>query len=289
MSNKLKDLLIQAKDGDYALGHFNFSEVTALKAIIAACESLRSPVFVGTSEGEAGFLGHTRAVGLVAKWKDDLDLPIYLNADHHKTLESAKAAIDAGYDSVQIDEMALSFEENIKLSKQIVDYAKEKNPDISVEGGIGYIRGSSDLHKERIEIKPEDMTSPEEAVRFVKETGVDRLAIVIGNIHGISLKGNPKLNLERLKEIHEAVPGVPLTLHGGSGISDEDIAASLSLGMSNIHVNTELRVAFHDALVGTLKRDPDQTTPYKFLGPSLDAVRRVVEKKLRLFGAVDII
>ncbi|MFY9457994.1 MAG: class II fructose-bisphosphate aldolase, partial [Candidatus Spechtbacterales bacterium] len=222
-------------------------------------------------------------------WREETGLPIFLNADHHKTFESAKYAIDAGYDSVQIDETALTLEENMGVSKKVVEYAKSVNSDISVEGGLGYIRGSSEIHKEKIEVRPEDMTTPEDAKRFVSKTGVDRLAIVFGNIHGVSLAGNPRLDIERLQAVHSAIPDVPLTLHGGSGIRDEDIKATLAHGMSNIHVNTEIRVAYTNALRGALTQNPDETTPYKYLAPAEEAARKIVEEKLRLFGAIDII
>ncbi len=286
---KLKDLLKEASHKSYALGHFNFSTLGILRAIVRACENLKSPVFVGTSQGEAEYVGYKHAAALVRVFREETGLPIFLNADHHKTFASAKIAIDAGYDSVQIDEAAFSLEDNIKTSKQVVEYAKSVNADISVEGGLGYIRGSSELHKEKIEVKPEDMTTPEQASRFVEETGVDRLAIVFGNIHGISLVGNPRLDIERLKAVHEAISDVPLTLHGGSGINDEDIRATLSHGMSNIHVNTEIRVAYTNALRGTLEKNPDETTPYKYLDSADKAAQKLVEEKLRLFGAVDII
>ncbi|MBI1888419.1 MAG: class II fructose-bisphosphate aldolase, partial [Candidatus Spechtbacteria bacterium] len=214
---------------------------------------------------------------------------IFLNADHHKTFESAKKAIDSGYDSVQIDEMSLSLAENITTSRQVVEYAHSVNLDISVEGGLGYIRGSSEVHKEKIEVKRDDMTTPEEAKRFVEETGVDRLAIVFGNIHGVSVAGNPRLEIPRLKAAHSAIPDVPLTLHGGSGIYDEDIKAALPHGMSNIHVNTELRVAYTNALREYLGKDREETTPYKYLSPAALAAQKIVEEKLKLFGAVDII
>lgn len=289
MNHKLKDLLKEASQKPYALGHFNFSTLGILRAIVRACQNLKSPVFVGTSEGEANYVGYKQAVALVVAFREETGLPVFLNADHHKTFASAKMAIDAGYDSVQIDETALLLEENMGVSKKVVEYAKSVNSDISVEGGLGYIRGSSEIHKEKIEVKPEDMTTPKEAKRFVFKTGVDRLAIVFGNIHGVSLVGNPRLDIERLKQIHEAIPDVPLTLHGGSGIRDEDIRATLSHGMSNIHINTEIRVAYTNALRGAFTQNPDETTPYKYLAPAEEAARKIVEEKLRLFGAIDII
>jgi fructose-bisphosphate aldolase class II len=282
--NKLKDLLKEASQKPYALGHFNFSTLEILRAIVRACENLKSPVFVGTSEGEAKFVGYKQAVALVRAFREETGLPVFLNADHHKTFENAKKAIDSGYDSVQIDEMSLSLEENIEVSRRIVKYAGSVNPDISVEGGLGYIRGSSEVHKEKIEVKPEDMTTPEEAKRFVEETGVDRLAIVFGNIHGVSLAGNPRLDIERLRAVHSAIPDVPLTLHGGSGINETDIKATLAHGMSNIHVNTEIRVAYTNALREYLEKDHAETTPYKYLTSAAAAAQKIVEEKLKLFG-----
>lgn len=289
MEYRLKDLLWEASRKPYALGHFNFSTLDILRAVVTAAQNLKSPVFVGTSEGEAEFVGYRQAAAVVRAWREETGLPIFLNADHHKTFESAKKAIDSGYDSVQIDETALSFEENMRVSRQVVEYAKSVNPEISVEGGLGYIRGSSEIHKEKIEVKPEDMTTPEEAKKFVEETGVDRLAIVFGNMHGVSVAGNPRLDIERLKAVHSAIPDVPLTLHGGSGIYDEDVKATLAHGMSNIHVNTEIRVAYTNALRGYLAEDHEETTPYKYLGPAALAAQKVVEEKLKLFGAVGII
>jgi len=286
MTPTLKDMLQQAREGDYAIGHFNFADSITLHAIAEACQKEHTPIFVGTSEGEAEFLGYQSAVALRDALRATTGLPVFLNADHHKSFAHAKVAIDAGYDSVQIDGTELSREENEKISKQVVEYARSVNPTISVEGELGYIRGSSELlaENEDIELRPEDLTSPEEAEQFVARTGVDRLAVVIGNIHGISVKGNPRLDIKRLREIHEAIPDVPLILHGGSGIADDDIRASLSLGMSNVHVNTDIRIAFSDVLRKELQAS-DGTTPYKYFQEPRNTVARVVGEKLRLFGA----
>lgn len=283
----LKNILADARDGNYAIGHFNFADSITLRAIAEACVKAKSPIFVGTSEGEAKFLGYEYAVALRDGLRRATSLPVFLNADHHKSFESAKIAIDAGYDSIQIDGTELTREENIVVTKQVTEYAHNINPEISVEGELGYIRGSSQLLDKEIELKPEDFTSAEEAENFMKITGVDRLAVVIGNIHGISAKGNPKLDLLRLQDIHNAIPKVPLTLHGGSGIAEGDIKASLSLGMSNVHVNTEIRVAFSDTLRDELMKN-DQTTPYKYLKKPQEAAQKIVARKLKLFKAENI-
>lgn len=285
---KLKDILKQSSEADYAIGHFNFSTLGILRSVVAACKNNNSPVFLGTSESEVKYVGYAQAVAIVKAFREDAGLLIFLNADHHKSFDSAKKAIDAGYDSVQIDATALSVEENTEVSKRVVEYAQSVNPDISVEGELGYIRGSSELLDEKVEVAPEDMTSPDDAKRFVAETGVDRLAVVFGNVHGISSFGNPRLDIERLKSIHKAIPDIPLTLHGGSGIKDEDIKAALVHGMSNVHVNTEIRVAYSNALREALDGD-ETTTPYKYLLKADEAAQKVVEEKLKLFQAVDIL
>jgi fructose-bisphosphate aldolase, class II len=284
MSN-LQNFLTSARDGSFALGHFNFSESVTLRAIVQACAKLRSPVFIGTSEGEAGFLGYAHAVALRDTWRASSGLPVFLNADHHKSFESAKLAVDAGYDSVHIDGSTLSLDENIALTRKVVQYAREVNADISVEGEVGYLRGASQLLNESVEINPQDMTSPQDALRFVEKTEVDRFAVVIGNLHGISLQGNPRLNLPRLREIREAVPNTFLTLHGGSGTSDEDVQGALSLGITNVHVNTEIRLSFFQGLWEQMQANPQETTPYKYFAPAVEAAQAVVEEKLRLFGA----
>ena len=283
----LKKLLAEAKTADYALGHFNFADSITLSAIVAACKDAKSPVFVGTSEGEAGFLGFAYAVSLRDGARKESGLPVFLNGDHFKSFDLAKSAIDAGYDSIQIDGSKLSFEENVALTKEVVEYAKSVSTDISIEGELGYIQGSSQILKEKIELTSDDLTSTEDAKKFVEMTDVDRLAVAVGSIHGISLKGNPKLDLQRLEEIHNAIPEVALTLHGGSGISEEDIKGSLPLGMSNVHVNTEIRLAFSGSLRKTLAKD-EETTPYKYFDEVQKAAKEVVFGKLQLFGAVDI-
>ena len=284
---KLKDYLKKAASAKYALGHFNFADSIVLSAIADACVSLRTPIFIGTSEGEAKFLGYHKAVYLRDALRKETGLPVFLNADHHKTFARAKEAIDAGFDSVQIDGTELSLEENFTVSAEVVKYARKKGRDISVEGELGYIFGSSEMLKEKINLRKEDFTSPDIARDFVKKTGVDRLAVVVGNIHGISVAGNPRLDIERLAEIHSAVPDVPLTLHGGSGILESDIKATLDKGMSNIHINTEMRVAFSKTLRSALA-ESEETTPYKYFTVAREAVRKVVEDKLLLFGAEDV-
>lgn len=278
-------ILKKAQEGKYAVGQFNVSTDEQLKAIVEVAKDLKSLIIIGTSESERKFIGINQAVALVKSWQEQTGLSIILNADHCKTFESAKQAIDAGYLAVHFDGSALNFEENVKITKQVVEYAKSKNPEILVEGELGYLRGGSEIH-EKIEIKLEDLTKPEQAKEFVKKTRIDSLAIAIGNIHGVeSDKENPPLFLDKLEEIQKAVPNTFLVLHGGSGTPEEDIKKAIQFGVTKININTELRIAYSDALEEEIKKHPDEVKPYKILTPSVEAMKKIVEEKIDLFGS----
>jgi len=270
-------MLKKAQENKYAVGQFNISTDEQLKAIMEVAKSLKSPVIIGTSEGERKFIGADQAVALVKSYGGN----VLLNADHCKTFESAKLAVDAGYTAVHFDGSSLPFEENIKITKQVVDYAKG----ILVEGELGYLRGDSDVH-EKIEIKEEDLTDPEQAKEFVERTGIDSLAVVVGNMHGIeSDMENPPLFLNRLEEIQKAVPNTFLVLHGGSGTPEADIKKAIQLGVVKVNINTELRIAYFDALEQEIKTHPDEVKPYKILAPAVEEMKEVVEEKIKLFGS----
>lgn len=285
-----KEILKKAQQEKYAIGSFNFSTAEILKAIVLAAKELNSPVIVSTSQGEAEFFGIREAVALVDAWRQGTRLPIILNLDHGKSLAIIKKAIAAGYGAIHFDGSSLSYEENIKQTKMAVEYIRsvEKTFDreIIVEGELGYLRGASSVHAEALEIKPEDLTKPEHVNEFIEKTGVDSLAIVIGNAHGVFAKGQEQLDLERLVQIKEAVGDkVFLVLHGGSGILEPEIKKAIELGIVKINVNTELRVAYKEGIAEELKEKPQETTPYKILEPSFEAVKEVVEKKIKLFGS----
>jgi fructose-bisphosphate aldolase class II len=209
-----------------------------------------------------------------------------LNADHHYGFDSVKLAIDVGYDSAIIDAVKLPLEENIVLTKKCVDYAKSLNREVLIEAELGFIGTSSKLLDEMPEeVSEATMTKPEDAKYFVEKTGIDLLAPSVGNVHGMVKGGNPRLDIERIKEIREAC-GVPLVLHGGSGISDEDFTNAIKAGISMIHINTEIRVAYREALERYLKENPKEVIPYKILQPAVDAVEKVVEARLKLFNGI---
>ena len=246
----LKAWLAKAQKENWALPHFNFSNLEMLKALVQAAEEARSPMMVGTSEGERNFTGLREAVFMVESFREEFRVEIFLNADHSKSVAAAKEAIDAEYDSVHIDLSALGLAENIRGTKEVVEYAKKT----SVEGELGYLPGESKIQKKKFKLKPEDLTNPDEAARFVRETGVDRFAGAFGNIHGISLD-EPALDIERIKAVRKALSeDIAMVLHAGSGIPDEEIKAAIKAGISNIHISTELRAEFREELEKSLHK-----------------------------------
>ncbi|HCI04408.1 TPA: tagatose-bisphosphate aldolase [Patescibacteria group bacterium] len=282
----LKEILNEARDSSIAIGHFNVSNLEQLRAIMEAAKVYNASIMIGLSEGERKFFGLKQAVALVKSFKEEYGLPVFLNPDHSHSVESAKMAFDAGFDSVHIDLSSLPFEDNVRGTREVVEYVKSKNPEISIEGELGYLRGESRIQKEAITIKPEDLTMPEEAAEFTGKTGIDRFSGAYGNSHGISLD-EPALDIERIKAVRQALPKeVAMVLHGGSGIPDEEIKEAIKAGIVNIHVNTEIRVAYADALRKFLAENLEETTPYKILAPAVKAVKDKVEEKLRLFGNI---
>jgi len=281
----LEDIILEADTKKKAIGHFNISTIEALWAIFEAARALNVPVIIGTSEGERKFLGARQAVLLVKSIREKFDYPIYINADHTYSFEGVMEAIDLGYDAVIFDGAQLPFEENIKITRQCVDYAKSVNPDIIVEGELGYIGTSSKLLDEiPKDVDQESMTTSEQAAEFVQETGVDLLAPSVGNLHGMLKHAkNPNLDIERIRSLREAA-GVPLVLHGGSGISDEDFTKGIEAGIGVVHINTEIRKAWHDAVSTFMQEKPDEVAPYKILSGAREAVHDVVEDRLKLFS-----
>lgn len=281
--------LQKAKKNHFAIPHFNFSTAEQLKAIILGFENVLLDkklkedycLMVGLSEKEADFFGYSKARALVYAWKNDTNLAIFLNADHHKSFESCKKALQAGFDSIHFDGSSLSFEENIELTKKIVDYARSLNPEISLEGELGYLPGES-IIQEFVEVKRENYTQPEKVKEFVEKTGINRLAIVFGNIHGITTKQKMELDFNLLKKINETLPDTFLVLHGGSGLTDEDFKKSIENGITNIHINTEIRIAYRKGIEEKFKED-QEIRPYKFLEKAVEEMKKVAEEKIEIF------
>jgi len=276
---KLIDYLKRANKQGWAIGQFNVSNLETLKAIIQASKKLKSPVIIGTSEGESSFIGLNEVVALVRSFRKK-GVSVFLNLDHGKTFDYIKEAVDAGYDSVHFDGSRLPLKENISTTKKVVAYCKKRG--VQVEGEVGRIEGSSTILKKA----PESLiTDPKEAEIFVKETKVNSLAISIGSFHGIRSSGvNPEINLVRLKKINNKIKNTPLVLHGGSGIPKANIKKAVKLGISKININTELRLAYTLNLEKVLMGGKE-VVPYKYMPKIIKEVQKIVEEKIILFGS----
>lgn len=285
----LKETIENAKKEKKAVGHFNFATIEGLHAIAEAARELNVPVIVGTAEGEESFVGTEEAVGLIKQIREEHNQTIFLNGDHHYTFESVKKCIDAGYDMVIFDGAKLPKEENIAQTKACVDYAKKTRPEVMIEAELGYIGQASqilDAIPEGVGLSEAELTSPEEAVEFINATGIDAFAPSVGNVHGMLRNvPDPDLNIARIQAISNVVT-IPLVLHGASGNSDADITAAIEAGISVVHVNTELRRAWKDALAQHLKDHPDDVAPYKILKESKEAMYKVAKEKLMLFNGL---
>ena len=283
----LRESVSEAKEKKIAVGHFNISNTEGLWAVFKVAQGLNAPVIIGVSEGERDFIGVKQVAALVKSLREEYDYPIFLNADHTYSFDRVKEAIDAGFDSAIFDGAKLSFEENVKIAKQCVKYARSVGRDILIEGELGFIGTSSkilDEIPEGVMLDEKSLTDPEKAKEFVIETGVDMLAPAVGNFHGMLRGGvDPKLNIERIKQISVST-NVPLVLHGGSGNSEDDFTGAIANGISVVHINTEIRVAYKQGLMKGLSDNPDEVAPYKYLRTAVQAVQDVVEKKLRLFN-----
>ncbi|MGA2410744.1 MAG: class II fructose-bisphosphate aldolase [Candidatus Binataceae bacterium] len=284
----LREVLKQAEANHVAVGHFNFSDLTAFNAIVAAARELQLPVLVGVSEGEREFVGVAQAAALVKAIRDEYGYPIFLNADHTHSLAKAEAAAKAGFDEIIFDGSALPFEENIKQTKQAIEAVKSINPAVLVEGEIGWIGSSSEL-LDKVPQGVGVLTTPEEARHFVEATKVDVLAPAVGNMHGMlesMVHGgvHKQLHIGTIAQI-KAAAGIFMTLHGGSGTGDEDFKRAIKAGMTIVHVNTELRLAWRQGIEEGLAAEPNEVAPYKILPAAVEAVRKVVSSRLELFNS----
>ncbi|MBP9818798.1 MAG: class II fructose-bisphosphate aldolase [Candidatus Pacebacteria bacterium] len=316
----LRQYIQDARETGTAIGHFNISNIEALNGIVKAAQKLNVPVVIGVSEGERDFIGVHQVSALVRSLRQKLNHPIFLNADHTYSFERVKEAIDAGFDMVITDHAGTDMQANIDFTRQAVQYAKEVNEkrangtsprdgsdsdasvkstlglpqEVLVEAEIGYIGKSSKVLDgvpaeipldENGNIALSALTTAEDAAMFVRETGIDLLAPAVGNIHGIVKNAQPKLNIARIAEI-VASTDAPLVLHGASGIGNDELAAAVEAGISMVHYNTELRIAYRDAVRDFLTQNPKEVAPYKFLANAVEAVERVVEEKLRVMNKV---
>ncbi|MHC1593278.1 MAG: class II fructose-1,6-bisphosphate aldolase [Methermicoccaceae archaeon] len=275
-----KELMDRAYEEGYAVGAFNINNMEIVQAIVSAAQEESSPVILEATTGAITYAGMDYLVGMVRTAAQSVDIPMSLHLDHGPDFEWAMKCIRGGFTSVMIDGSKYPYEKNVALSRRVVESAHACG--VPVEAELGRLVGVED----DVSVSKRDafFTLPEEAKRFAEETECDSLAVSIGNAHGI-YRGEPELDFERLEEIHNTVE-VPLVLHGASGIPDHDITEATKHGISKINIDTELRLAFRDAVRGVVC-ESDVYDPRKFAGPARDAMREVVRHKIRIFGSKD--
>jgi len=275
----MTELMQQAKREKFAVGQFNMNNLEFAKAIMEAAEEENSPFIYGVSEGAIKYMGLDYVVAIARAAAEKSKIPVVLHLDHGSSFEVAMQCIKAGFTSVMFDGSHYPLEENIRLTREVVNAAHAMG--ISVEGELGTIGGTED----DLSVAEEDakLAKPEEAIRFFEETKVDALAIAVGTAHGM-YKGEVRIRYHIIEEVSSKVP-VPIVLHGGSGVPDEAIRKSIELGVGKINVNTENQVAMTNAIKELFAKKPDVYDPRKYLGPAKDAMKEVVKSKMRLFGS----
>lgn len=276
-----REILTKARQEGYALGAFNAGNLEILKAIVEAGKLQRQPVIVETSAGEAGHFGIANFLDVVENFREETQLPVLTNLDHGPGLDECQEAITAGYNLVHFDGSKLPYEENVKITQALVLEAHKRG--VLVEGEIDAIGGKSARSEEQAEAVQAQYqyTDPVRAADFVNRTGVDILAVFVGNLHGTYATA-PQLDLECLRQLAEGLPCF-LSLHGGSGIAPEMLREAIRVGrVVKINVNTELRLAFRETLENVL-RGNEELAIYKIMPPVIAAVQKVVEEKLAIF------
>lgn len=283
----LRKVLQQADTTGVAIGHFNVSDLVTLNAVFEAARDLHVPVVVGVSEGERRFMGVPQVVAVVQRLREDYNFPIFLNADHTHSLPAAIEAAKAGFDWIVFDVSTLPFEQNVRETKAAVQTLKAIRPEILIEGEIGDIGSGSEIHVAAPDLR-KGLTDPAQAKQFVDETRIDTLAPAVGNMHGmlksmVTGETHKRLDIERIRAIKAATHAF-MTLHGGSGTDDNDFRAAIAAGMTVVHINTELRVAWRRSLDQSLAKQPSEIVPYKILPPVGDAIKQLVTNRLKLFN-----
>mgnify|MGYP001490990157 CR=1 FL=1 len=276
----MKDMLNKALKGGYAVGQFNINNLEWTQAILAAAQEEQSPVILGVSEGAARHMGGFKVVtamtkALVEEMK--ITVPVAIHLDHGSSVDKCKQAIDAGFTSVMIDASHDPLEDNIRITSEVVAYAHERG--VSVEAELGTVGGQED----DVIANGVIYADPQECKVLVERTGIDCLAPALGSVHG-PYKGEPNLGFKEMEEICKTI-GLPLVLHGGTGIPTEQIKKSISLGTAKINVNTENQIEFTKAVRAVLAKDSEVYDPRKFIVPGRDAIKATVIGKIREFGS----
>jgi len=274
----LREVLNAAEKGGYAVGAFNANNMEIVQAIMRAAAAERSPVILQASQGAINYAGLDYIVTMVKTGARGTDVPVVLHLDHGTDFLQVMRCMRAGFSSVMFDGSRLPLAENMQITRKVVEIGRAVG--VSVEGELGKIAGTED----DISVSEKEVlfTDPLEARQFVRETGVDALAIAIGTAHG-PYKGRPELDFPRLARIRE-LTGASIVMHGASGVPDEDVRRGIDRGIRKINIDTDLRQAFVRAMQVQMAENPDNIDPRKVLGPAREAMEKVIREKMRLFG-----
>lgn len=286
----------------YAIGQFNFSNLEFLQSALDAAEEMKSPVIVALSTGAIKYGGIKNLVALTSTMADQISVPVALHLDHGASVDDVKMCVDAGFTSVMIDGSHHSLEENIAITRQAAEYAHSKG--ITVEAELGRLGGIED--DINVDERDARLTDPDEAVRFVNESGCDALAVAVGTSHGAyKFKGENRIDFERIKIIKDKL-GIPLVLHGASSVDAESVAQineyggkiegakgldaesykkAIERGINKVNIDTDLRLKWTAVLRKLMHDKPGEFDPRKFLGPARDAVKEVIKEKMKLLGS----
>lgn len=294
-----KEMFAKALKNDYAIGAFNINNMEIIQGIVQAAQAEKTELILQVSAGARKYAKPVYLVKLVEAAIADTGLDICLHLDHGEDFDICKSCVDDGFTSVMVDGSKHPFEKNIELTKQVVEYAHAKG--VTVEAELGKLAGIEDAVN--VDAREATFTIPEEAAEFVEKTGVDSLAVAIGTSHGAyKFKGEPYLDFERLKKIHELIPNTPLVLHGAStvlpefvqkcnkyggnipgakGVPEDMIREAAKLGVCKVNIDTDLRLAMTAEIRKIFVENPSEFDPRKYLGPGREAIQKMVQHKIK--------
>lgn len=277
-----KEMLKEAQKGRYAIGAFNANNMEIIQAVIETAEEERAPVILQASQGAIKYAGLDMIVAMVKVMAEKAEVPVALHLDHGTDYYQNIKCLRAGFSSLMYDGSKLAFDENVKMTKKVVEMAHAC--DIPVEAELGQIgkMGDSDEPGVALEKVKESMAVPSEALRFVKLTGIDFLAAAVGTIHGCRTPF-AKLDIPRIEKIRE-LSGVPLVLHGASGADDKEIRKGITAGICKINIDTRIRMEFSQKMRQVIKVNPQEIDPRKILGPAKEAAKEIIRDRIRVFG-----
>lgn len=276
-----KQMLIDAMENNYAVPAFNIHNLETIQVVVETAQEMKSPVILAGTPGTISYAGGDYIVGIAKVAANKYDIPIAIHLDHFEDVEEIKRYIDMGFRSSMIDASSEQFEENIRITKTVVDYAHKYGA--TVEAELGKLGGQEDDLV--VDAENASYTDPKSAAEFIERTGIDSLAVAIGTAHGL-YKGEPKLDFERLKSIR-AIVNIPLVLHGASDVPDELVRRAIELGINKVNVATDLKIPFANAVKKYFIENPEANDPRKYMTPGKLAMKEIVRHKIEVCGSTN--